>query len=280
MQAQADVASAQANAKLSKATLQRGESLISSGSVSKQDLDQRTADAANKEGLANSAQANLDRLRVLEKYKRIVAPFDGLVTTRTTDIGALINAGSGSGPALFVVSDVSKLRVYVNVPQNFVPGVKVGTKASILVPEYPGRVFLATVEASAQSVDVASGTTRMLLIVDNAEGQLMTGGFATVRLELVAPSNTVSVPASALIFDQGGLRVAIVGPDGRIVLKPVIVARDLGKEVEIGSGLTAEDRVVTTPPDGIAGGDQVQVAGSAGAAEAANAKRLSNRPPG
>ena len=139
MQAEADLASAQANAELASATLQRGQSLITSGAVSKQDLDQRSADSANKQGLVKSAQANLDRLRVLEKYKRIVAPFDGLVTSRTTDVGALINAGAGGGPALFVVSDIRTLRVYVNVPQNYVPSVKIGTKAQISVPEYPGQ---------------------------------------------------------------------------------------------------------------------------------------------
>ena len=139
MQAQADLASAQANAALSSVTLQRGQTLIQSGSVSKQDLDQREADYGNKQGLVKAAQANLDRLRVLEKYKSIEAPFDGLVTARVTDIGALINAGAGGGPALFVVSDVSRLRAYVNVPQNYVPGIKIGTQAKISVPEYPGR---------------------------------------------------------------------------------------------------------------------------------------------
>ena len=158
-----------------------------------------------------STQANLDRLRVLEKYKRIVAPFDGLVTTRTTDVGSLINAGSGGGPALFVVSDTSRLRAYVNVPQNYVPSVKIGTKAQLIVPEYPARTFQATVEASSQSVDMASGTTRMLLVVDNAAGELMTGAFASVRLDLPNPEATMSVPASALIFDQSGLRIATVG---------------------------------------------------------------------
>ena len=143
MQAEADVASAQANAALASATLQRGQSLIKSGAVSKQDLDQRAADSANKQGLVKSAQANLDRLRVLEKYKRITAPFDGLVTARTTDVGALINAGGGGGPALFVVSDTSRLRVYVNVPQNYVPSIKIGTKAQIIGagisgPQLPG----------------------------------------------------------------------------------------------------------------------------------------------
>jgi RND family efflux transporter MFP subunit len=283
MQAQADVASAQANATLSAATLQRGQSLILSGSVSKQDLDVRTADASNKQGLVRSVQANLDRLRVLEKYKRIVAPFDGLVTARATDIGALINAGSGGAPALFVVSDIGRLRAYVNVPQNYVPSIRIGTKAQISVPEYPGRSFTATVEASAQAVDAASGTTRMLLLVDNAGGELMTGAFANVRLELPHPEVAINVPASALIFDQGGLRLATVGADGRVVLKSVTISRDLGREVEIASGLAADDRVIASPPDGIASGDLVRVAGGAGtlgAPETTATKRALAKPPG
>jgi len=265
MQAEADLTSAQANSKLSNATLLRGQQLIPSGAVSKQDLDQRAADAGNKEGLVKSAQANLDRLRVLEKYKTITAPFDGLVTARTTDVGALINAGGGGGPALFVVSDTSRLRVYVNIPQNFVPSIRIGTKAKISVPEYPGRVFSATVEASAQAVDVASGTTRMLLVVDNASGELMTGAFANVIFELPHPEVAVNVPASSLIFDQRGLRVATVGADNRVVLKDVTISRDLGKGVEIGSGLTADDRIIESPPDGIASGDLVRTAGKPGA---------------
>jgi len=258
MQAEANLSSAQANATLADATLQRGQQLIGSGAVSKQDLDQRAADAANRQGLVRSAQANLDRLRVLEKYKRITAPFDGLVTARNTDLGALINAGAGGAP-LFVVSQTNKLRVYVNVPQNYVPNVRIGTKARISVPEYPGRQFPATVEASAQAVDVASGTTRMLLVVDNAAGELMTGGFANVSFELPHPEVAINVPSSALIFDQSGLHVATVGGDNRITLKQITIARDLGKEVEIGSGLSPHDRVVQSPPDGIATGDLVRL---------------------
>jgi RND family efflux transporter MFP subunit len=283
MQSQANLASAQANANLSAATLQRGQSLIPSGAISKSDLDQRTADASNKQGIAKSAQADLDRMRVLEKYKQIVAPFEGLVTARTTDVGSLINAGSSGGPALFVVSEVSKLRLYVNVPQNYVPSIKIGTKAQISVPEYPGRNFPATVEASSQSVDVASGTTRMLLVVDNAKAELMTGAFANVSFELPHPEIAVNVPASALIFDQSGLQIATVGSDNRVVLKPVTIARDLGKEIEIASGLSAEDRIITTPPDGIASGDQVRVAGAPGSGavpETASSKRAQDKPPG
>jgi RND family efflux transporter MFP subunit len=282
MQAQAGVASATANANLSNLTLQRGQSLVQSGAVSKQDIDQRSADFANKSGLVKSAQANLDMLRVLEKYKRLVAPFDGLVTARSTDVGALISAGGG-GPPLFVVSDTRKLRVLVNVPQNYVPSILMGTKAQVSVPEYPGRTFSATLEASARSVELASGTTRMQLVVDNASGELMTGAFANVRLELPHPEVAINVPASALIFDQGGLRVATIGLDNRVVLKTVTVARDLGKVVEIATGLTAEDRVIESPPDGIAHGDLVRITGAPGnplEAETASSKRTLSKPPG
>jgi RND family efflux transporter MFP subunit len=204
MQAEANLASAKANSILSDATLKRGQSLITSYAISQQDLDQRAADASNKQGLVRAAQANLDRLRVLEQYKRIVAPFDGLVTARTTDIGALINVGAGGGPPLFVVSETSKLRVYVNVPQNYVPNIPVGTKAQIAVPEYPGRTFPAIVAASAQSVDVASNTMRMQLVVDNSRNELMTGDFTNVTFDLPHPEIAINVPASALIFNEAG----------------------------------------------------------------------------
>ncbi|HML08346.1 MAG TPA: efflux RND transporter periplasmic adaptor subunit [Xanthobacteraceae bacterium] len=275
MQAKADLASAKANSVLADATFKRGQYLIKSGAISQQDLDQRAADASNKQGLVEAAQANLDRLRVLEQYKRILAPFDGLVTARATDVGALINAGAGGGPPLFVVSQTKKLRVYVNVPQSYVPNIPIGTKAQIAVPEYPGRTFAATVEASAQAVDIASGTTRMQLVVDNSHGELMTGDFANVTFDLPHPEIAINVPAGALIFNRSGLQVATIGGDNRIILKQVTISRDLGNEVEIASGIGADDRVVVNPPDGIATGDLVRVAGSAktpGEPETASAK--------
>jgi len=264
MQAEANLASAQANSVLADMTLKRGQSLITSYAISQQDLDQRAADASSKQGLVRAAQANLDRLRVLEQYKHIVAPFDGLVTARATDVGALINAGAGGGPPMFIVSETRRLRVYVNVPQNFVPSIPVGTKAQISVPEYPGRTFPATVEASAQAVDIASGATRMQLIVDNSRGELMTGDFTNVSFDLPHPEIAINVPASALIFNQSGLHVATVGSDDRVVLKEVTISRDLGNEVEIASGIAADDHVVVNPPDGIATGDKVRIAGAPG----------------
>ncbi len=277
MQAQADLAAAQANLVLSTANLARGQSLIASAAISKLDLEQREADAANKAGIVKSAQANLARLVALEQYKRITAPFDGIVTARATDVGALINAGAGGGPALFIVSDTRRLRAYVNVPQAFVPSIKVGTKARITVPEYPGRGFVGTVEASAQSVEAASGTTRMQLVVDNTDGALMTGAFANVSLDLPSPEVALSVPASALIFDQDGLKVATVDGANRVVLKAVTIARDMGRTVEIGSGLAADDRIIESPQDGIATGDEVRIAGG-GATPEAQAKQPP-RPP-
>jgi RND family efflux transporter MFP subunit len=265
LQARADLASQQASAKLSEATLTRRKSLIASNFVSMQEIDERTADLSNKKAAVNSGQANVERLEALAGYKKITVPFDGVVTARDTDVGALINAGGGSGPAMFVVSDISKLRVYVNVPQSYVPSIKIGAKAMITMPEYPNRTFAATVEASSQSVDVSSGTTRMQLALDNSKGELMPGGYANVRLTLQRDTVPLHIPASALIFNQNGLRVATVGPDDKILFKTVTIARDLGREIEIASGLSPDDRIIVAPPDGIADGDQVRVAGAKGA---------------
>jgi membrane fusion protein, multidrug efflux system len=261
LQARADLASQQASAKLSEATLNRRKSLIASNFVSMQEIDERTADLSNKKAAVNSGQANVERLEALAGYKKITAPFDGVVTARDTDVGALINAGGGTGPAMFVVSDISRLRVYVNVPQSYVPAIKIGANAVISMPEYPNRTFAATVEASSQSVDVASGTTRMQLGLDNAQGELMPGGYANVKLSLQRDAVPLHIPASALIFNQSGLRVATVGPDERVKFKTVTIARDLGRDIELASGLTPDDRIIIAPPDGLADGDQVRVAG-------------------
>lgn len=264
LQARADLASQQASAKLSEATLTRRKSLIASNFVSMQEIDERTADLSNKKAAVNSGQANVERLEALTGYKKITVPFDGVVTARDTDVGALINAGGGSGPPMFVISDISKLRVYVNIPQSYVPAIKIGARAVISMPEYPNRTFAATVEASSQSVDVASGTTRMQLALDNAGGELMPGGYATVRMSLQRDAVPLHIPASALIFNQSGLRVATVGSDDRVLFKTVTIARDLGKDIELASGISPEDRVIIAPPDGIADGDQVRVAGAKG----------------
>ena len=276
LQARADLASAEASAKLSEATLNRRRTLIASNFVSMQEIDERTADLSNKNGTVKADQANVERLEALAGYKKITVPFDGIVTSRDTDVGALINAGGNSGPAMFVVSDIRKLRVYVNVPQSYVPAIKIGAKAIITVPDYPNRTFPATVEASSQSVDVGSGTTRMQLGFDNSSGELMPGAYANVRMSLVRDGLPLHIPASALIFNQNGLRVATVGPDDKVQFKTVTIARDLGRDIELASGISPDDRIIVAPPDGIADGDQVHVVGS-GAATKAKPEKVSEK---
>jgi RND family efflux transporter MFP subunit len=259
MQARADLNVAQANAKLSDITAKRWQSLSGTDAVAKQDVDQRTFTADANLAQVKAAQANVDRLVAEFGFKRLIAPFDGIVTARETDIGQLINVGATGGAELFVVSETEKLRIYVNVPQNFVPSVPSGTKATITVPEHPGRTYSGTVEASAQSVNPSSGTTLMQIIVDNSAGELMPGDYADIRLQVAAPLNVLSVPSSAVIFDAKGLSIATVGADNRVALKPVTIGRDLGAVVEIASGLAANDRVIQNPPDGVANGDIVHV---------------------
>lgn len=262
-QARADLASAKASATLSEATLNRRKALLSAHFVSVQEIDERTADLANKRAAVNAQQANVDRLEALAGYKTITAPFAGVVTARNTDIGALISGGGSAGPPMFVVSDVSKLRVYVDVPQSYVPAIRIGAAATLVTPDYPDKSFSAVVEASSQAVDVSSGTTRMQLKLDNPRRELMPGSYASVRLSLAGEALPLHIPASAVIFDQHGLRVATVA-DGRVKFKAIRIARDLGRDIVVGSGVDAGDRIIVAPPDGIADGDQVRVVSGAG----------------
>ncbi|MGI4813319.1 MAG: efflux RND transporter periplasmic adaptor subunit [Janthinobacterium lividum] len=264
LQARADLASAQANAALAGTTAKRWQALLGSDSVAQQEVDERTGDYTAKKATVAAAQANVDRLLATKGFERIVAPFDGVVTARDTDVGALINAGSGGiGQELFVVSDVKKLRVYVQVPQSYAPDIRDGTTATLTVPEYPGQHFTARVTASANSVNATSGTTLVQLLVDNADGKLLPGGFASLQFKLPVQRNAVRVPASALVFDARGLMVATLGANGQVAFKKVTINRDFGDSVEIGSGLQPADRVIDTPPDGLVDGDHVQVATAA-----------------
>jgi RND family efflux transporter MFP subunit len=268
LQAKAALASAQAGETLAAVTAQRWQTLGGSNTVAKQTVDEKTGDLTVKQALTRAAKANVDRLEVLADFKRLIAPFDGIVTTRNTDIGALINADSSTGLALFVISDTQKLRVNVSIPQNYVPAVKLDTKVQITVPEYPGKIYSGVVEASSRAVDAATGTTRMQLVVDNSHGELMPGAFANTRIELPANLLALSIPASALIFGQKGLRVATADANDKVVLKPITIARDLGQLVEIATGIAAADRVIDSPPDGLADGDPVRVVDTKKAATA------------
>lgn len=279
MQARAALSVAQANAKLAQITAERWQSLAGTDAVAKQDVDQRTFTWNANVAQVKAAQANVDQLVAEENFKRLTAPFDGIVTARETDIGALINVGASGGAELFVISETSKLRVYVSVPQNYVPSVPSGTKAVIRVPDHPGKIYDGTVEASAQAVTPTTGTTLMQIIVDNAAGELLPGGYASIHLQIAGVPNVLSVPSSALIFDAKGLSIATVGADDRVLLKPVSLQRDLGAVVELASGLAPGDQVIQNPPDGIGTGDQVRIA-RAPAGVAADAKPGARRAPG
>jgi len=261
-QARADLSVAQANAKLAQITAKRWQSLAGTDAVATQDVDQRTFAWNANIAQVKAARANVDRLVAEEGFKSLVAPFDGIVTARETDIGALINVGATGGAELFVVSDTSKLRVYVNVPQNYVPSVPPGTQATISVPEHPGKTYSGVVQASADAVDPSTGTMLMQIIVDNTAGEMMPGDYASIHLEVRTGAPPLSVPASAVIFDARGLSVATVDADDRVQLRRVSIKRDLGTSVEIASGLGSTDRVIENPPDGIDNGALVHLAGA------------------
>jgi RND family efflux transporter MFP subunit len=278
MQARAALSVSQANAKLAQISAERWQSLAGTDAVAKQDVDTRTFTLNANLAQVKAAQANVDQLVAEEGFKRLIAPFDGIVTARDTDIGALINVGATGGAELFVVSETNKLRVYVNVPQNYVPSVPPGTKATISVPEHPEKTYSGTVEASAQSVTPSTGTTLMQIIVDNSAGELMPGAYAGIHLQIASAANVLSVPSSALIFDAKGLSIATVDADNRVMLKPVSIERDLGAVVELASGLTPNDRVIQNPPDGIGNGAEVRIAAAApGGALAGNAKNKNEK---
>lgn len=259
LQAEADLASARANAALAASTAKRWQSMLGRDSVSKQEVDEKTGDLAAKEALVNAQRANVERLRTMRGFTRIVAPFDGIVTTRDTDVGALISAGGGTGPELFVVSDITRLRVYVNVPQVYASHLTTGGTASITVPDRPGKKYPATIEGTSRAINAATGTTLAQLSVDNAAGELLPGAYANVSFETAQNTAALSVPASALIFDQSGLRIATVGKDNRVVLKTITIARDNGVTLEVASGLDPEDRVIDSPPDGLTAATQVRI---------------------
>jgi RND family efflux transporter MFP subunit len=260
-QARADLSVARANAKLAQISAERWQSLAGTDAVAQQDVDQRTFTLNANNAQVKAAQANVDRLVAEQGFKHLIAPFDGVVTARETDIGALINVGAAGGAELFVVSDTRKLRVYVNVPQTYVPSVPPGTQATIRVPEHPDKTYSGTVEASAQAVTASSGTTLMQLIVDNSAGEMMPGDYASIHLQIAATARVLRLPASALIFDAKGLSIATVDADNRVLIKPVSLERDLGPVVEIASGLAPNDRVIENPPDGIGTGASVRLTG-------------------
>lgn len=258
-QAQADLATAEANYVYAKSTDARWQGLLATESVSKQDAEQRAGDAAAKKAAVQSAAANVARLREMESFKRVLAPFDGVVTQRNTDIGALINAGQSPGAALFRVADTHRLRIYVSVPQAYASSIRPGMSAELVFTEHPEKHYSATVAFTAQALDPASRTLQVELQAENPRHELFPGAYAEVHFNLAAAAPILRLPANAVLFRAEGLLVAAVGSDHRVRLKRIAQGRDFGSSIEVLEGIDAADDIVINPPDSITDGALVHV---------------------
>jgi RND family efflux transporter MFP subunit len=229
---------------------------------------------------AKAAEGDVERLQALQQFKQLTAPFDGIVTERNTDIGALINAGSGvgggTGPVLFRVADVSKMRIFVQVPQESSAGIRDGLTAELYLPQYPDKTFKATVATTARAINITSRTLLVELHAENPDQLLQPGTYAEVHFALPGNPDMVQIPTSALLFRSEGLQVAVVGPDNKVELKKVTLGRNLGAAVEVLNGLVPSQRVIDSPPDSLAAGDQVRVAAEHPETKEADLKAESN----
>jgi len=259
MQSRADLATADANGKLARTTADRYRDLIKSDSVSQQDLDNANGNLEAKLAAVESARANVRRLEQLQAFRRIEAPFDGVITARNTDVGALIDSGSNA-KELFHLAAVDRLRVFVNVPEVYSRAAQAGLTADLTLKEFPGRRFTGKLARTANAIDVASRTLLTEVDVDNAKHELLPGSYADVHFKLPAAAATLRLPVDALIFKADGLQIATIDGANRVALTTVTAGRDFGDTVEILSGVTADQRVILNPPDSLTAGQTVRVA--------------------
>jgi RND family efflux transporter MFP subunit len=258
---EADLKSAQANLSLADTTAQRYQNLLKQDSVSKQETDVAVSGAAAKRAAVEAAEANVRRLQQLQSFERIYAPFSGVVTARNTDIGDLIDAGSGSAQPkdLFRIAATGKLRVFVAVPEIYAPNIHDGDTATLTLDEYPGQQFTGRVARNSNSIDMASRTLNVEVDVTNPQNKLLPGAYVFVHFKLPQQQQQLSVPANALLFRSEGLRVAIIS-NGRVHLQPITIAKDNGATLEVASGLNPSDQIILDPADSIAEGQPVRVA--------------------
>src|SRR3984957_1903954 len=259
-QAIADLATARANEALSNTTNARWRELLETESVSKQDAEEKAGDAAAKKATADAAAANVSRLRELESFKRVVAPFDGVITARNTDIGALINAGQSAGSELFRLADTHKLRIYVQVPEPYASAAKPGLEAQLRFSEQQGKSYTATVVRTSNALDPGLRTLQVELQLDNAKRELFPGAYAEAHFKLPGDAQSLRLPANTVLFRAQGLQVATVDAQQHIQLKSIVEGRDFGNTIEVLSGLNADDAVVINPPDSIIDGMVVRLA--------------------
>jgi RND family efflux transporter MFP subunit len=258
-QAEADLGTARANYELARTTNERWKGLLATESVSQQDADQRAGDAAAKAAAQASAAANVARLRELEGFKRVVAPFNGVVTQRNTDVGALINAGQTPGSALFRVADTHRLRIYVQVPQPYAAQISTGMSAALEFTDHPGQHFSATVASTAHALDAVSRTLQVELQIDNSRGELLPGSYVQVTFTMAPSPGTLRVPVNTVIFRGKSPQVATIDDSHHVRLRDIAEGRDFGTEIEVLAGIGPNDILVVNPPDSIADGAQVRI---------------------
>jgi RND family efflux transporter MFP subunit len=257
-QSRAELETAQANHHLAETTAARWQFLLQSDSVSRQETDEKVADLSARKATVDSNASNVHRLEDLQSFQKVYAPFDGVLTARHTDVGALIDAGANSaGKELFHLSAIDTLRVFVAIPEVYSRAARPGAIASLTLDEFPGRSFHGTLARTSNSIDQASHTLLTEVDVPNPEGQLLPGSYVFVHFKLPQTVRSVVVPSNTLLFRSEGLRVALVR-DGRVQLTPVKIGRDYGSTVEVISGLQASDAVVLDPADSLVSGAPVR----------------------
>ncbi len=261
-QARADLATFEANLNLSQSTMTRWQDLLKKDAVAKQDTDDKIGDYQAKKTMVDSGRANVKRLEDLVSFEKVYAPFDGVITARNTDIGALINAGNGGiSQQLFTLAATNTLRVFVNVPQIYSRSAAPGVGAQLTLAEYPGRHFMGKIARNAESIDPVQRTLLTEVDVDNSSGELLPGAFARVHLTLAAKAPSLLLPVNSLLFRAEGLQVGVVREGGKVTLISVVIGKDYGTEVEVVSpGLTETDNVIVNPPDSLATGTTVRLA--------------------
>src|SRR5216684_4428931 len=259
-QAKATLASVKANEQIATLTANRNNILLQKQIVAQQLADQTTADATAKEAVVDANEANVRQLEAMQSFKTLAAPFDGVVTARNVEIGQLINSGGGSGQALFEVSDLHRVRIFVQVPQSFSAGLAPGMKATFEMPQYPGVQFDATLSHISKAINATSHSMQVELQADNAAGKFFGGSYCNVHFEVPTPANLVTIPSTALVTGNQDTQVATLDGNNKVVLKSVQLGRDLGDSVEVIAGLTPSDRIINNPPETLVAGDAVRVA--------------------
>jgi len=261
-QARADLATAEANLSLAQSTMSRWQDLLKKDAVAKQDTDDKIGDYQAKKAMVDAGRANVKRLEDLVSFEKVYAPFEGVITARNTDIGALINAGNGgNAQQLFTLAATNTLRVFVSVPQIYSRSATPGVLAQLTLTEFPGRHFTGKVARTAESIDPNSRTLLTEVDVNNSTGELLPGAFAQVHLTLTAKAPSLLLPVNSLLFRSEGLQAGVVREGGKVELVPITISKDYGTQVEIvASGLQESDNVIVNPPDSLATGTTVHIA--------------------